>query len=309
MMAAEQVPPAALAERLPTPRGRLRFCAPLGARTWLRVGGPADALFQPQDEDDLADFLARTPADIPVSVVGAGSNLLVRDGGVRGVVIRLGGAMARVRVDGLTIRAGAGARDLSVALQAQAAGIGGFAFLSGVPGAIGGAVRMNAGAYGGEISDILIHVRAVDRAGHPYEVGGRALGFAYRHCAAPEDWIFTEAVMAGTASTPTAEAEEIARIKRERGDSQPLRARTGGSTFKNPPGEKAWALIDRAGCRGLRVGGARMSEKHCNFIIVDSGTAADVEALGEEVRRRVRAACGVDLAWELRRIGDAAAAS
>lgn len=295
--------PEALADRLPQPRGKLRFDAPLGARTWLRVGGPAEALFQPADEEDLATFLSETPDDVPVTVVGAGSNLLVRDGGVAGVVVRLGGALAQIATDGLRLTAGGGALDLAVALTAQDAGIGGLAFLSGVPGSIGGAVRMNAGAYGGETKDVLTSARAVDRAGRTHAVDADALDLSYRRCGAPADWIFTQATFTGTAEAPADIAERIAKIKLERADAQPTRARTGGSTFKNPPGEKAWALIDRAGCRGLRMGGAQVSEKHCNFLITDGGAAADVEALGEEVRRRVLETTGVSLDWEIKRIG------
>ena len=235
--------------------------------------------------------------------IGAGSNVLIRDGGLPGVVIRLGGPLAGISVDGLTITAGGGALDLAVALTAQDAGIGGLAFLSGVPGTIGGAIRMNAGAFGGETSDCLQSARAVGRDGRVHVVDAAELGFSYRRCGAPADWVFTLAVFVG-APTPKDEiAARIAEIKGERAAAQPTGGRTGGSTFMNPPGEKAWRLIDQAGCRGLRIGGAQMSEKHCIFLTTDGGSAADVEALGEEVRRRVRERSGIDLQWEIKRIG------
>jgi UDP-N-acetylmuramate dehydrogenase len=293
-----------LIDRLPRVRGRLTADAPLAAYTWFRVGGPAEVLFRPSDIDDLAAFLAGKPADVPVTVIGVGSNLLVRDGGVPGVVVRLGPAFAAIACRGTEMRAGAAALDLTVARTACQEGIGGFEFLSGVPGTIGGALRMNAGAYGREMKDIARRARALDPSGVLHDLDGERLGFAYRRSALPEGWIFVDAELAGNADDPAAIDRRMAEIRAWREDSQPLRARTGGSTFANPPGHKAWQLIDRAGCRGLAIGGAKVSEKHCNFLI-NGGTAsaADLEELGEEVRRRVHSTSGIDLEWEIHRIG------
>jgi UDP-N-acetylmuramate dehydrogenase len=294
----------ALIDRLPPVRGRLTAEAALAPTTWFRVGGPAEVLFRPADEADLAAFLAALDADVPVTVIGVGSNLLVRDGGVDGVVIRLGRGFAATAVMGRRVRAGAGALDSTVAQVAAEAGIAGFEFLSGVPGTIGGALRMNAGAYGQETGSVTATARAVDRAGAVHEVPREALGFAYRHASAPADWIFTAATLVGGRGEPAVIAARMAAIRAEREQTQPVRSRTGGSTFTNPPDEKAWRLIDRAGCRGLAIGGARVSDQHCNFLINTGGaTAAELEALGEEVRRRVLDATGVALRWEIRRIG------
>jgi UDP-N-acetylmuramate dehydrogenase len=294
----------ALIDRLPPVRGRATADAPIGPMTWFRVGGPAEILLRPADESDLADFLRALPADIPVTVIGVGSNLLVRDGGVPGVTIRLGRGFAEVRTEGGEVHAGAGALDLNVALVAAEAGIAGLEFLSGVPGTIGGGLRMNAGAYGGEIKDALVDATAVDRNGTIHRVPANRLGLSYRHSDAPEDWIFTGARLRGRPGQPAEIAEKMAEIKAAREASQPIRARTGGSTFANPPGHQAWRLIDEAGCRGLVRGGAMVSEKHTNFLInTGNATAADIEGLGEEVRRRVHTKFGVVLDWEIRRVG------
>jgi UDP-N-acetylmuramate dehydrogenase len=293
-----------LIDRLPPVRGRYAEDVSLAAITWFRVGGPAEVLFRPADADDLATFLARRPADVPVTVLGVGSNLLVRDGGVPGVVIRLGRAFAAIEVEGDEIVAGAGALDANVARTALEAGIGGLEFLSGVPGTIGGALRMNAGAYGGEMKDVVASARAVAPDGTIHELDNAALGFAYRGCAVPRDWIFLSARLSGLRTPHEAIARRMDEIRGKREATQPIRTRTGGSTFANPEGAKAWELIDKAGCRGLALGGAKVSEQHCNFLInTGTATAADLEALGEEVRRRVFAATGVRLAWEIDRIG------
>jgi UDP-N-acetylmuramate dehydrogenase len=296
----------ALRALAPQLRGRLSFDAPLAPYTWFRVGGPAEALFSPADEEDLARLLQLLPREIPVFVIGVGSNLIVRDGGLRGLVIRLGGkAFGAVEATAdFRVIAGAAALDAQVARAAAEANIEGLAFLRGVPGAIGGALRMNAGAHGGELRDILIEAHGLDRNGAKCVLGPREMGLSYRHSDAPEDVIFTRAVFQGRAGERSAILAEMERITAAREASQPIREKTGGSTFKNPPGEKAWRLIDAAGCRGLRVGGAEVSTMHCNFLINrDNATAADIEALGEEVRRRVKAASGVELEWEIKRIG------
>lgn len=296
-----------LIDRLPPVRGRLTAEAPLAGVTWFGVGGPAEVLFKPADIDDLAEFLAAKPADVPVTVLGVGSNILVRDGGVPGVVLRLGRAFAGIEAAGLDIRAGAAALDGNVALVARDAGIGGLEFLSGIPGTVGGGLRMNAGAYGREFKDVTVSAEALDERGGRHCLDAAGLGFAYRHCGVPADWIFTGTVLRGEAATPADIAARIADIKTRRAASQPVRTRTGGSTFANPPGHKAWELIDAAGCRGLRMGGAMISEQHCNFLInTGDATAADIEALGEEVRRRVHDISGITLEWEIRRIGIAA---
>jgi len=288
-------------------RGRLLANQSLAELTWFRVGGPAQALFMPEDEDDLAYFLANLPAEIEVTVVGLGSNLIVRDGGVPGVVVRLGRGFSEVAVDGVDVRAGAALPDVRVARVAQEAGIAGLSFLRGIPGAIGGALRMNGGAYGGETKDALIEARAVDRAGRFHVLTNAELGFTYRHCSAPDDYIFTQATFRGARGDPAVIAAEMEKITESREATQPIKSRTGGSTFKNPPGGKAWQLIDAAGCRGLRVGDAQVSEMHCNFLInLGSATAADLENLGEQVRARVKETSGVVLEWEIKRIGVAA---
>ncbi len=299
----------ALIDRLPPVRGRLTAGAPLAAVTWFRVGGPAEVLFRPADRQDLLDFLAAKPADVPVTVIGVGSNLLVRDGGVEGVVIRLGRGFADIRVDGAEVTAGAGALDLNVALVAHDAGLGGLEFLSGIPGTVGGALRMNAGAYGRSLADVVVAAEAVDPKGIVHRLDRAALGLAYRRSAVPEDWILLGATLRGEPAPAEAIARRMHEIRTARESTQPVRARTGGSTFTNPAdpaagGRKAWQLIDAAGCRGLRCGGAMVSEKHCNFLLnTGEATAADLEALGEEVRRRVREATGIALEWEIRRIG------
>jgi UDP-N-acetylmuramate dehydrogenase len=285
-------------------RGRLSLDADLSRITWFRVGGVAEIMFRPVDLEDLQAFLAEKPDDVPLTVIGVGSNLLVRDGGVPGVVIRLGKGFAKIAVDGNLIRAGAATPDLYVARAARDAGLGGLEFLCGVPGTVGGALRMNAGAYGGEVGAILKRGWAVDQAGAVHELAAAAMGFSYRHCAVPDSWIFTEAEFEGRPDDPAHIAGRMEEIGESRSDSQPIRSRTGGSTFANPPGDKAWRLIEAAGCRGLRVGGAMVSEQHCNFLInTGRASAADIEALGEEVRRRVRESSGVELRWEIQRIG------
>jgi UDP-N-acetylmuramate dehydrogenase len=296
---------AALAPKL---RGRLVEDAPLAPFTWFRVGGPADVLFSPADEDDLAYFLKRLPREIPVTTIGLGSNLIIRDRGIRGIVIRLGGkafGAILTREDSCVI-AGAAALDAQVARAAAEAGIDGLAFLRGVPGSIGGALRMNAGAHGGETRDALIEAHGVDRAGRVRVFTNGEMGFSYRHSEAPEDVIFTRAIFQGRLGDPQAIKAEMERITLAREASQPIREKTGGSTFKNPPGAKAWQLIDAAGCRGLVVGDAQVSTLHCNFLINRGGaSAADIETLGEEVRTRVKATSGVELEWEIKRLGEA----
>jgi len=303
MMAARRVSDR-LIDRLPPVRGRLTADAPLAPVTWFRVGGTAEIMFRPADEADLAEFLAAKPRDVPVTVLGVASNLLVRDGGIPGIVIRLGRAFVAVTTDGNTVRAGAGALDLNVALTCREAGIAGLEFLSGIPGTIGGALRMNAGAYGRDIKAVLRRAVALDGRGRRHEVAAAALGLDYRTCAAPADWIFVAAEFAGDAGDPAAIGHRMDEIQAAREASQPVRARTGGSTFANPPGHKAWELIDRAGCRGLTRGGAQVSEKHANFLInTGNATAADLEGLGEEVRRRVFENSGIILDWEIKRVG------
>jgi UDP-N-acetylmuramate dehydrogenase len=303
MMAAERI--RSLIQRLPAVRGRLRESAPLADVTWFRVGGPAEVMFRPADRDDLVAFLQARPADVPLTVIGVGSNLLVRDGGVPGVVIRLLRGFVEIEPEGSALTVGAGALDLNVAKTAQQAGIAGLEFLAGVPGGIGGALRMNAGAYGREIQDVLVWAEAVHAGdGTLRRFAVDELGYAYRHCSLSEDWIFLRARLQGEPGDPEAIAARIAEVQGQRADSQPIKTRTGGSTFKNPPGRKAWQLVDAAGCRGLRIGGAQVSEKHTNFLInTGEATAADLEALGEEVRRRVFETSGVRLDWEIRRIG------
>ncbi len=307
MMAARRIDTIPLIDRLPTVRGRLTADAPLAGITWFRVGGAAEVMFRPADRDDLLSFLAAKPVDVAVTMLGVGSNLLVRDGGVPGVVIRLGRGFANIDADGTRIVAGGGALDVSVAQTAADAGIGGLEFLSGVPGTIGGAMRMNAGAYGRELVDVLVEGEIVDAGGAVRRLPRDAFGFAYRHCALPEETIFLSATLEGGGEAPAAIRARMAAIRQRREESQPIRTRTGGSTFANPrdgSGRKAWELIDRAGCRGLAIGGARVSDKHTNFLInTGSATAADLEALGEDVRRRVREKFGVELEWEIRRIG------
>ncbi len=295
----------ALKARMPQLRGRLIANQPLAGLTWFRVGGPAQVLFMPEDERDLAHFLQHLPADTPVFTIGLGSNLIVRDGGVSGVVIRLGRGFNDVAIEsGNRLRAGAAVPDVKVARAAQEAAIAGLAFYRGIPGAIGGALRMNGGAYGRETRDVLVEARAVDRAGQVHVLSNADMHYSYRHCGAPEEFIFTGALFEGEAGDAATIAAEMDKITESREATQPVKSRTGGSTFKNPPGQKAWQLIDAAGCRGLVVGKAQVSELHCNFLInLGDATAADIENLGETVRERVKANSGVELEWEIKRIG------
>jgi len=291
---------------MPELRGRMAGNQPLAPFTWFRAGGPAQLLFSPADEDDLRYFLARLPDDIPVTLIGVGSNLIVRDGGVPGVTIRLGGrAFGGFEVlEGWRVRAGAALPDQMLARKAAEAGIAGLEFYCGIPGSIGGALRMNAGAHGGETADVLIEARSVDRAGTVRTIPCEAMGYAYRHSAAPDDVIFTSAIFQGRPDAREAILARMEEITRKREETQPIRERTGGSTFKNPKPHSAWKLIDAAGCRGLVMGGAQVSEMHCNFLINrGQASSADIEALGEEVRRRVKENSGVELNWEIRRIG------
>ena len=295
---------------LPAVRGKYIADADMSGLTWFRVGGPADVLFAPADAADLADFLAATPSSVPVYPVGVGSNLLVRDGGVRGVVVRLGKPFAAIAIDAMTVRAGAAALDAQVAKAAARAGVAGLEFYRGVPGAIGGAIRMNAGAYGGETKDILTSAVAYDRSGARHELSLSDLGFSYRHCSAPADFIFTEATFVGEPDEPSAIEARMASIMSAREDSQPIRERTGGSTFANPDpavsgGRKTWQLIESVGGRGRVVGDAQVSERHCNFMINrGAATAADIETLVEGLRRDVARETGVELRWEIKRIGE-----
>ena len=303
MMAAEKST-AKLIDRLPSVRGRLIEGASLAKLTWFRVGGPAEILFRPADVEDLAQFLRATPKDIPITLLGVGSNLLVRDGGVPGVVIRLGEPFAKLDVTGDAIVAGAGISNLKLANAARDAGMAGFEFLSGIPGSLGGSLRMNAGAYGAEIADVTLSVEALDRAGERHTFTGDEMVFSYRHASVADDLIFVSARLSGRVGNPVAIGERMTRIQTEREETQPVKTPTGGSTFVNPPGHKAWQLVDQAGCRGLTRGGAMVSEKHTNFLVnVGNATAADIEGLGEEVRRRVFAQSGITLEWEIRRIG------
>lgn len=297
-----------LLERLPQVRGEIIADAPLAPHAWFRVGGPAEILFRPADVDDLAEFLANRPDDVPVSLLGSGSNVLVRDGGIPGVVIRLGRPFRQFNIvwkgERAEVTVGAGASDITVARACRDAGIGGLEFLSGVPGTIGGALRMNAGAFGREMGDVTISAEALNGAGIRRHLTISDLGFAYRVSATPQDYVFIGATLKGKRGKAEDIAKCISEVEASREASQPLRTRTGGSTFTNPAGTKAWELIDRAGCRGLRRGGAMVSEKHCNFLINTGGaSAADLECLGEEVRRRVKRETGIRLEWEIRRLG------
>lgn len=299
-----------LRDRLPPVRGRVSVDHDLSKITWFRVGGPAEVFVKPEDSADLATLLAGLAVDIPLTVLGVGSNLLIRDGGIEGVVIRLGRAFAQVTVDGPLLTVGAAALDVHVAQHACDAGLGGLEFLSGIPGTIGGALRMNAGAYGRELAEVLVSATAIDRAGVTHSLTPEQMQLSYRHCGLPEGWIFTQAVLRGSEAPREAIAQRMAEIKQSREDSQPVRARTGGSTFANPPGHRAWELIDAAGCRGLTLGGAQVSEKHCNFLInTGNATAHDLESLGELVRQRVEHNSGITLRWEIRRLGRPALSS
>jgi UDP-N-acetylmuramate dehydrogenase len=295
---------------LPPVRGSLTRGAPLKDHVWFRAGGPAEVLFRPADADDLADFLAAKPANLRVTVIGVGSNLLVRDGGIPGVVVRLSSAFGKVETfttqdGGLRVRAGAAALDAAVARAAADAGIAGMEFLRGVPGTIGGALKMNAGCYGREIRDIFVEATAIDEKGNKIRLSSTEMAFEYRKArGATDDLVFIEAVFEGTPGDPAAIRARMEELSANREASQPIRSRTGGSTFKNPPGGKAWQLVDEAGCRGLTMGGAQVSEKHTNFLInTGDATAAELEALGEEVRKRVREKSGVTLEWEIKRLG------
>jgi UDP-N-acetylmuramate dehydrogenase len=295
-----------LLDQLPIVRGRYNENVVLADVTWFRVGGPADVVFRPADRDDLVHFLVNKPAEVPIFVMGVGSNLLVRDGGVAGVVIRLGKGFAEVGTEGGVINAGAGALDVNVAMLARMSGAAGLEFLSGIPGTIGGALRMNAGAYEVEIKDVLIEAEAVTPAGEVKRLTVDEMDFGYRHCGVPEDWIFTSARLQCRPGRIEDITAQINAIRAARSSSQPVRARTGGSTFANPADsdKKAWELVDAAGCRGLVRGGAMVSEQHCNFLInTGEARAADLEALGEEVRRRVLETSGITLNWEIRRVG------
>ena len=296
-------------DMLPPVRGSITRDAALKEMLWFRTGGRAEVLFRPADAEDLAMFLAARPRELAVQVIGVGSNLLVRDGGVEGVVVRLPATFGKIEANGMRIRAGAAALDAAVARAAAEAGIAGLEFLRGVPGTIGGALRMNAGCYGREIADIFVEATALDAQGKRVTLSPQDMGFAYRKTKAPDDLIFLEAVFEGRPDAPDAIKARMEELAASREASQPIRAKTGGSTFKNPPGHKAWELIERAGCRGLMVGAAQVSEKHCNFLInTGEASAAEIEALGEEVRRRVRDSQGVNLEWEIKRIGVPAAA-
>jgi len=296
---------------LPEVRGKYIPNADLSAVTWFRVGGPAEVLFQPADSEDLAHFLSHRPSGVPVTMVGVGSNVLVRDGGIAGVVIRLGKGFTGIECDGTRVKAGAAALDVAVARKAQAAGIAGLEFFRGIPGTIGGALRMNAGSYDCETKDVMVSCTAIDESGTVHHLGAEDMGFAYRHSDIPENYIFTEALFEGHLDDPEKILARMGQITDSREASQPVRSRTGGSTFKNPDpevsgGRKAWQLIDAAGCRGLTIGGAKVSEQHCNFLINEgNATAGDIEELGEEVRTRVAAATGVQLHWEIKRLGRA----
>ena len=291
-------------DKLPEVRGSYRFDAPLAKTNWFGVGGPAEVLFKPEDTADLAHFLKHKPAGLPVTVIGVGSNLIVRDGGLPGVVIRLGRAFNDAVPEGDVVVAGAAMLDLNLARLAASWGRAGLEFMSGIPGTVGGALAMNAGAYGREVKDTLIKAEAVTPEGDTITLTLEEMNYSYRHYGGPAGLIFTRGWFATTPDAPEAIEARIADIQTRRETTQPIRERTGGSTFKNPDGHKAWELVDQAGCRGLMVGQAQMSPLHCNFMINTGGaTAADLEALGEEVRARVKAQSGVELSWEIKRIG------
>jgi UDP-N-acetylmuramate dehydrogenase len=293
-----------LSAQMPNLRGSLAGHAPMAGLSWFRTGGPAQVLFEPANESDLAYFLAHLDPAIPVLVLGAGSNVLVRDGGIEGVVIRLGKGFQEVTIEGLFLRAGAGCLDVKVASAAAKAALADLSFFRGIPGTIGGALRMNAGAYGAETRDVLVSCRGADRKGRIVEFSNTDMGFSYRHCGVEEDVIFTQAVFSGAAGDPQTISADMAEITKARAETQPVNTRTGGSTFKNPPGHKAWELIDKAGCRGLALGDAQVSRLHCNFLI-NRGAArgADLESLGEMVRARVLETSGIALEWEILRVG------
>lgn len=291
--------------QMPDLRGRLLDNQPLAEFTWFRVGGPAQVLFMPDDENDLAYFLSQLSRDIPVTTLGLGSNIIVRDGGIPGIVIRLGRGFNQIKAEpNARLRIGASVPDLQAARAALGGGIAGLSFLRGIPGSIGGALRMNGGAYGREIKDVLMEARGVNREGEIHVFSNADMGFGYRHCGVADDVIFTEALLQGEAGDPQTILREMDDITEKRELTQPVKSRTGGSTFKNPPGRKAWELIDAASCRGLQIGDAQVSELHCNFLInLGQASAADIERLGEVVRQRVRDNSGVELEWEIRRVG------
>ena len=302
MMVAQQM--LSLIDNLPPVRGSLEENVSLARFTWFKVGGAAEVLFRPADTKDLSQFLKNMPKGTPITVMGTASNLLVRDGGIAGVVIRLAREFSMIKVDGLKIKAGSGAVDLNVARQARDAEITGFEFLSGIPGTIGGALCMNAGAYGTEIKDIFDYAIAVDLQGNIHRLSADEMGFSYRHANVPEGWIFVEGGFRGEKGDAHEITGRMDEIQKKRDQSQPIRTPTGGSTFRNPEGYKAWELIDQAGCRGLIYGGAMVSNQHCNFLInTGEASAADLESLGEQVRRRVMDNSGVELQWEIRRVG------
>jgi UDP-N-acetylmuramate dehydrogenase len=292
-------------DALPPVRGSITMGAALKDLVWFRAGGPAEILLRPADADDLAAFLAAKPSDLRVSVIGVGSNLLVRDGGIPGVVVRLSSAFGKIETDGLRVRAGAAALDGAVARAAADAGIAGLEFLRGVPGTVGGALKMNAGCYGSEIKDVFVEAIAIDEKGNKIRLSSADMDFVYRKAqGAGDDLIFVEALFEGWRDEPAAIRARMEELSASREASQPIKSRTGGSTFKNPPGHKAWQLIDQAGCRGLKIGAAQVSEKHTNFLInTGEATASELEALGEEVRRRVKEKSGVMLEWEIKRVG------
>lgn len=290
---------------IPRVAGKLTPEAPLAPLVWFKSGGAAQWLFEPKDVSDLQSFLRDLGPAIPVWPLGLGSNLIVRDGGMPGVTVRLGKVFGKVSVDGMMLACGGGASGISVASAARDAGIAGLEFLRGIPGTVGGAVRMNAGAYGREVRDILTSAEVVLRSGERQTLALAELGYTYRHSALPEGAIVISAAFTGITGDPAAIGAEMDRIAAEREASQPLRSKTGGSTFKNPDGHKAWALVDAAGCRGLTIGAAQVSEKHCNFLLnLGGATSADIETLGEEVRKRVKAHSGVELEWEIQRVGN-----
>jgi UDP-N-acetylmuramate dehydrogenase len=294
-----------LINHLPAVRGRYRAGADLSKSNWFQVGGKAEVLFKPEDVTDLAAFLQQKPAEVPVTILGVGSNLIIREGGIQGVVIKLGRGFTQCEVNGLQMRVGAACMDVHVAEIAAAAGLSGLEFLSGIPGTIGGALRMNGGAYGSDMAAIVVEAEAIDPAGRVHRLSHAEMGFTYRHCSIPEGWIFTGCILQAQAGDVQEIQQRMQEIRQAREASQPVRSRTGGSTFKNPQGHKAWQLIDAAGCRGLRHGDAQVSELHCNFLINHGeASAADLEALGEEVRQRVHALSGIWLEWEIKRIGD-----
>jgi UDP-N-acetylmuramate dehydrogenase len=290
---------------LPPVRGKLTHGAPLAPLVWFKSGGAAEWLFEPADVDDLSDFLFALDPSVPVMGLGLGSNMIVRDGGVPGVVVRLGKPFATVeQLDATTLKCGGGASGILVSSKARDAGIAGVEFLRSIPGTVGGFVRMNGGAYGRETSDVLVECEVVLRSGERRTLALAELGYTYRHSELPAGAIVVSATFRGEAGDPAAIQAEMDRIAAAREESQPLRSKTGGSTFKNPEGHKAWALIDAAGCRGLRRGDAQVSEKHCNFLLnLGNASSADIEALGEEVRAKVKAQSGIALEWEIQRIG------